>query len=610
MSRAFVSPFRLGLMTVVVVLCFGAVFYRLYDLHVVQRPHLLEVVRHDRQKFDLLYASRGDIVDQHGFTLATTRVLYELGVDPQAVEWQGDQLKDKAKLPALAGLLGLPAADVEQAFTNKYKEVDSNEGTEHQTIRWTVLSPRVDPSVEGQIEALKIKGVYGNRKYERVYPGGQLAAHVLGFMSKDGVPQAGIESAMDFYLRGQNGWRETEQDGHHHELDQFGIRQVDPANGLKVELTIDLQLQDYAERTVDSLVKEYQPQGVTIIMSEPSSGEILAMANYPTYDPNRYQDFPQVNLKNRALADVFEPGSTFKVVTAAAALNEGVVQPTDTFDCAKPTIEVNGRILKLPDDAEHNGVLTVEKIVAESSNRGAANIGVKLGAPRLRDYAAAFGFGKVTGMGLAGESRGVLHPLRDFDLDSLLITRMPMGHGVDATALQVHQAMTVVANHGLLMEPHVVRRIVDARGATVVQFVPKVERRVISTATADTMNLMLCEVVKDGTATRANLQDITVAGKTGTTQKIINGKYSSDHHISTFSGYLPAERPRLVITIIVDDANMQGKGIAYGGIVSAKAFQQVAKDSVNYLGIQPCNPATSARTNLVAMKGDNLDFFR
>ena len=166
-----------------------------------------------------------------------------------------------------------------------------------------------------------------------------------------------------------------------------------PPDGLNVELTIDLRLQYYAEQEVERLVQEYQPQGVTIIMSEPATGEILALANYPTYDPNHYGDFPLVNLKNRALSDVYEPGSTFKIVTAAAALNEGVVQPTDTFDCSKPTIDVNGRTLKLPHDAEPTGVLTVEQIVAQSCNRGAANIGVLLGAPRLHDYAAAFGFG-------------------------------------------------------------------------------------------------------------------------------------------------------------------------------------------------------------------------
>ncbi|HTB64384.1 MAG TPA: penicillin-binding protein 2 [Opitutales bacterium] len=609
MSRAFVSPRRFGSMTVVILLGFTAVFGRLFDLHVLQRPQLLEVARKERDKFDVLSSRRGDVLDQHGYPLATTRTLVEVGVDPTIVELTD---KEKAKWPQLAQLLGVPLANIEQIFTNiQYKEEDTDAGTEQKAITWKVLNPGLEPSVYDQVTALKIKGVYGNLKYQRVYPGGQLASHVLGYLNTTGEPQAGIESAMDFYLRGQDGWRETEQDGHHHELDQYS-REVKPTDGLNVELTIDMRLQDYAEQAVARLVKEYQPQGVTIIMSEPTSGEILALANYPTYDPNHYGDFPPVNLINRALGDVYEPGSTFKIVTAAAALNEGVVQPTDTFDCSKPTIDVNGRTLKLPDDAEQLGVLTVEQIVAQSSNRGAANIGVKLGATRLHDYAVAFGFGQKTDLmgSLPGESRGVLHPVKDFSLDNLLITRVPMGHGVDATALQVHQAMSVIANHGVMMGPHIVRKVTDAKGATVVEFLPKAERRVISVNTAETMNEMLCEVVKEGTATKASLQDITVAGKTGTTEKIIDGKYSTQHHVATFSGYLPAERPRLVITVIVDDANTHGQGTAFGGKVSAAAFQLLATDAVNYLGILPYNQATSGHTNLVAMKGDNLDWFR
>ena len=232
-----------------------------------------------------------------------------------------------------------------------------------------------------------------------------------------------------------------------------------------------------------------------------------------------------------------------------------------------------------------------------------------MGPVLLRKYASAFGFGQVTGIGLPGESRGLLHSLADFDTDSLMITRVPMGHAVDATALQVHQAMCTIANHGVLMKPYLVRRIFDSKGNTVMAFQPTPERRVVSTGTImdpGFLNDMLCAVVgPDGTAVRAKLQNITVAGKTGTAQKIIDGKYSSDHHVATFSGYLPAERPRLVITVIVDDAQEHGV-VAYGGTVSAPAFQHVAAEAVQYLGIQPQN----GRENLMAMKGDNLDWIR
>jgi cell division protein FtsI/penicillin-binding protein 2 len=610
MSRAFITSFRFGLMTAVILVCFGVLFYRLFDLHVLEHSELTAAAERSREKFVIEPARRGMIVDRQGNVLATTRTVVELGVDPQMV-LDGDE----AKLPALSQLINVPVADLEKDFTPQIREVATDDGDKPQPVRWVVLNPQVEESVYEKVAALGIKAVYGIRQYQRVYPGGDLAAHVLGYVTridtpgaKMGTPEGGIESAMDFYLRGQDGFKETELDGHHHELPQY-TREILPTDGLNVELTIDQVLQYYAQDELQTIVKEYQPAGATIIIGDPSTGEILALANYPTYDPNHYWDFPMVNLKDRAISDVFEPGSTFKIVTAAAALNEGLVRPTDTFDCSKATIDYLGRSLKLPHDDEPHGVLTVSQIVAESSNRGAANIGVLLGAPRLRSYAWAFGFGQYTGIGLPGESRGLLNSLADFDRDSLMITRVPMGQSVAATALQVHQAMSTVANHGVLMKPYLVRRIFDAKGNTVLEFQPTPERRVISSQTVTDpgfLNDMLCAVVSpDGTASRAKLQDITVAGKTGTAQKIVDGKYSSDHHVATFSGYLPAERPRLVITVIVDDAKEHGS-VAFGGVVSAPAFQHVAAEAVQYLGIQPQN----GHENLMAMKGDNLDWIR
>ena len=598
MSRAFVSTPRYGLVAVVILACFVTLLGRLYYLHVVERPELLAVAERDRHMFDRLYARRGDIVDQRGNVLATTRSVIELGLDPNVtVE------ADMAKLPELAQLIDVPVADLEKAFATKFHEIDTPAGPVEQPIKWTVLKPEIDETTYAKIDALGIKAVYGLRRFDRVYPGNELAAHVLGYVNTEGEPGMGVEAYMDFYLRGQDGWRETEHDGRRKELPQFSTEEVAPTDGLGVELTLDAMLQYYAEQEVKRLVSVYSPKAVSIIISDPATGEIQALANYPTFDPNHYGSYPAEDLKNHAVSDVFEPGSTFKIVTASAALNEGVVQPTDQFDCAKPTIEYKGREIKLPMDAEHNGVLTVTQIVSQSSNRGAANLGVLLGEQRLYDYARAFGFGEATGFGMGGESRGILNPVNRWD--GLTITRMPMGQAVAATALQVHDAMSVIANHGVLMEPHLVRRVFDANGQTVVAFPPVAKRRVITEQTADEMNAMLCDVVSpDGTAVRAKLQDITVAGKTGTAQKVENGHYSTDHFVSSFSGYFPAERPRLVMTVVVDEAHMQGT--AYGGLVAAPAFHNVAQQAVTYLGIQPAG----GRENLLAMKGDNLDWFR
>jgi cell division protein FtsI/penicillin-binding protein 2 len=482
--------------------------------------------------------------------------------------------------------------------------VETTEGVEHHLVHWTPLCEGLDDSVYTQIEKLGIKAVYGVRQFQRVYPGGELAAHLLGYVNKQGDPAQGVEAFMDFYLRGQDGWRQSEHDGHRHELPQFRAVEVPPTDGLNVEMTIDAMLQDYVEQEIKRMVAEYQPLAISIIISDPSTGEIQALANYPTYDPNHYWDYPMENLRDHAVSDTFEPGSTFKIVTASAALNEGIVQPDDHIDCARPTIEYHGHELPLPRDHETFGILTVSQIVSESSNRGAANLGVMLGGDRLYAYAQAYGFGTPSGFGLGGEARGILHPVDQWD--GLTITRMPMGHAVAATALQVHDAMATIANHGVFMAPHVVRRIYDANGQTVVEFPPEAVRRVISTRTADEMNAMLCNVVgtPEGTAERAKLPDITVAGKTGTAQKIVDGHYSDTHFVSSFSGYFPAERPRLVMTVVVDDAHFTGT--AYGGLVAAPAFHNIALLAVQYLGIQPAG----GRPNLLAMKGDSLDWVR
>ncbi|MGA2051793.1 MAG: penicillin-binding protein 2 [Opitutales bacterium] len=598
MSRAFISTPRYGLVAFVILACFATLLGRLYQLHVIMRPELLEVAEKNRQVFDVLYARRGDIVDQRGNVLATTRSVIELGLDPNMTVDA-----DLDKLPQLSQLIDVPVADLEKAFTTKTREEDSAEGPMEQMVHWTVLKPEIEEETYEKVNELGIKAVYGIRKFQRVYPGGELAAHVLGYVNKEDEPAMGVEAYMDFYLRGQDGWRKTEHDGRRNELPQFSTEEVQPTDGLSVELTLDAMLQYYAEQEVKQLVAQYGPQAVSIIISDPATGEIQALANYPTFDPNHYWDFPMANMTNHAVSDAFEPGSTFKIVTASAALNEGLVQPTDQFDCSKPTIEYRGKELKLPRDAEHNGILTVSQIVSESSNRGAANLGVLLGEDRLYGYARAFGFGESTGFGLGGESRGILNPVSSWD--GLTITRMPMGQAVAATALQVHEAMTVIANHGVLMEPHLVRRVFDENNQTVVAFPPVAKRRVISSQTADEVNEMLCDVVgPDGTAMRAKLQDITVAGKTGTAQKVIDGHYSDDHFVSSFSGYFPAERPRLVMTIVVDDAHFHGT--PYGGLVAAPAFHDIAQQAVQYLGIQPAG----GRENLLAMKGDNLDWFR
>lgn len=581
MSRAFVSGARSSIVIMAVAFAFCVLLGRLFYLHVWDQESLLQYLEGNRKTFNLIEARRGDIVDARGNLLAVTRTSYNIGVDPQSV-----RADDREKIPQLARLIGRPAGEIEAAFDTKYRIGEDN-SKEAQLIRWTPLLKEANEAVNEAVAALKIRGIYSNQSHSRAYPAGQLAAHVLGYVNKEETAVTGVERYFDYYLRGQDGWRESERDGRRRELAQFRGREVDASDGLNIELTIDQMVQHIVETEITRIAQEYQPEGISVIVSQAATGAILAMANYPSYDPNEFYDtrkYPISSQRNRALTDVFEPGSTFKIVPAAAALNEGIVRPTDVFSTGLARVSYQGRMLSLPSDHHYYESLSMQEVVVKSSNRGAAHLGLLLGEQRLHDYAAAFGFGEKTGCDLGGEVAGTLHRVSNWD--GLTITRLPMGHAVSATPMQVHAAMSVIANDGILMEPMLAKRIFDRAGQDVLRFSPKAKRRVVSADVADTMSQMLVDVVgENGTARRAAIENYQVAGKTGTTQKIVDGRYSNRHHVASFSGFFPADRPQLVITVVVDDPQLDGVG--YGGVIAAPAFRNIAEACIAYLGIRP-----------------------
>ncbi len=581
MSKAFVSSTRASLICGAVAFAFCVLLGRLFFLHVLDQQTLAEHVTANRKTFNVIEARRGNILDSRGNLLASTQTTYHIGVDPQSV----DEV-DPEKLQELARLIGSPVEAIETAFNTKVRKGEDF-AQEVRLIRWAVLAKNVDSATNDAVAALRIKGVYSNRAHARSYPSGQLAAHILGYVNKEDTPVTGIERHFDYYLRGQDGWRESERDGRRRELAQFRDREVEPTNGFNVQLTIDQTVQHIVENEIERLVTQYKPEGVSIIVSRPGTGEVLALANYPTFDPNAFFDtqrFPIANQRNRALTDVFEPGSTFKIVPAAAVLNEGLVDAADIFDTGVERVSYRGRTLRLPSDHKEYPRLSVRDIVVKSSNRGAAQLGMLLGEGRLHDYTAAFGFGERTGCEIGGEVAGTLHPVRNWD--GLTITRMPMGHALSATPMQVHMATSVIANDGLLMEPMLVDRVLDIDGSDVIRFAPKAKRRVVSVDVAEAMAQMLADVVgENGTAQRAAIDRYAVAGKTGTTQKIVNGQYSRQHHVASFSGFFPADEPALVITVVVDEPKLAGVG--YGGSVAAPAFRNIADACIGYLGIRP-----------------------
>ena len=580
MRTAFLSSFRFYLVFAAITCVFCSLAGRLVYLQAIKAPALRESAQSARRNFSTLQSRRGDIVDCKGNLLATTRSVVEIGVDPQSVVEE-----DLVLIPELARLLSLDTEEVRKAFLTKTRTGASFDGEVRQ-VRWAKIADEVEEEFYLRVMNLGIKGVYGNYKHSRLYPGKNLASHVVGFVNKEGTAAMGIEQMTDYYLRGQDGWRETERDGRRRELLQFRTREIPPVDGLNIELSIDRMIQDIVERQLVQVVEEFSPLSASIIVSEPTSGHLLGMANAPDFDPNLFNHAEMSDLRNRALTDLYEPGSVFKIVAVGGALNEGLVNSESIIDCSEAVSWRGGRKYRLPRDHHPLGKISVREVVAKSSNRGAAQLGIMLGDRRMYEYCRMFGFGRPTNLGARGERKGILHHPKNWD--GLTITRLPMGHAVSVTPMQMHSAMAAVANDGILMKPQLVRRVFDSSGRTVVDFKPRGSQRVLQSDVSSLLTDMLVDVVGDnGTAKQAKVEGYEVAGKTGTTQKLVDGRYSNRHHVASFVGFLPADNPRVVVTVVVDEPKMKAGRIGYGGSVAAPAFGKVAKEIMDYLGIRP-----------------------
>lgn len=364
------------------------------------------------------------------------------------------------------------------------------------------------------------------------------------------------------------------------ELVAYREQDIEARDGLNAVLTIDAQLQYILETGLAEAVAKHTPVSISAIMVRPKTGEILAMVTLPNFDPNRPSAFTPDALRNRAISDVAEPGSTFKIVVVSGALNENIVSLTDQFDCEHGRFSYAGRILH-DHDTKH-GILSVESIITHSSNIGAAKIGIRMGEAKLYEYVSHFGFGTKTGVPLIGEVSGIVHPTKKWSKVS--IAQIPMGHGVAVTPLQMVMAMSAIANGGHLMRPILVDRLEDEEGHVVAKYQPQMVREVVSSSTARQMVSALKTVVSpEGTAVKARLENYSVAGKTGTAQKIENGLYSSTKFFSSFIGFFPADDPELCISIVLDEPK-QGH---YGGETAAPYFKNIAERAANYLNIKP-----------------------
>ena len=559
---------RIGFVCFLLASLFTFFAFRLVDLQVGGHEKFLKLAAEKHGFKQPIFAQRGAIYDRHGEALA-------VNVPVRTVTADGTRIKDPAAVAHVAApFLGIKESELASKFSTKRPYVVIQNG----------VSELDATAMMNALEAAKLQGLYLQEGAQRVYPNGKMLCHVLGFVDHNGHGADGVEKVFDQALTGRNGYRHVEHDRKGVEIVLYRGQEQPAENGKNITLTIDMGLQAIVEKELDNAMAIYKPGGATAILVDPMTGEILAMASRPNYDPNHFNDATPEQMRNRAITDMYEPGSVFKIVATAGAINEEIVTENTPIFCEYGHFLYGGKILK---EASHEafGEIPVRDVLVHSSNIGAAKIALKMGDDKYYEYVRRFGFGEKTKIQLPGEISGLVNPPSRWD--KLTLTRMAMGQSVAATPIQVVMAMSTIANRGKLMVPQLVCKSSDGS----VPANSAVRREVLSSAVAEIINGALSDVVsKRGTAIQAKVEGYTVAGKTGTAQKINpHGGYLNDRYIVSFAGYLPAENPRLAALVVVDDAHVASSA-NYGGLVAAPVFSKIGEASARYLDL-PMSPA-------------------
>jgi len=551
---------RVALVVLGLAAAFVVVAGQLVHLQVLNAPGLATRARSQQQQTIRLAGDRGTITDRNGVILAKNMDVPSLFADPSAVA------DPKSTARALAGVLPASARTLERRL---------NAGGRH--FAW--LHRKLDPALAERVMALGLPGVHQVPESRRFYPKGQLLGQILGFAGMDNHGLSGVEQAFDPLLKGGEVAYVVERDalGRHLFAADADFRR--PVHGADLTVTIDEAIQYHVERELDRVMASSRAEGAEALVMDPETGEILAMAVRPGFDPNRIGRYAPEDLRNRLITDPYEPGSTLKVFLAAAALDEGVVTLEEVIDCEQGVLPLRGGALH---DHEPMGELSFAEVLTRSSNIGAAKVGMRLGADRLYAALRNFGFGERSGIELPGESPGVLPPVRRWSGRSL--PSVSIGQELMVTPLQLATAAAAVANGGWLVRPHLVKQVDGPKGAE--RTAPERRRRVVSAATAARLREALVGVTgPDGTAPNAAVPGYRVAGKTGTAQKAAEDRpgYAPGKFVASFVGMVPAENPRLVILVVVDEP----KGLHYGGSVAGPVFREIARPVLAYLGVPP-----------------------
>jgi len=537
----------------------AAIQLRLVQIQILQASTLRAAARSQQETVITLDPKRGPIFDRNGRELA-------LSVDVDSVYADPSEIAD----PTLAARKLAPVLGVR--FEDLRSRLKSGR-------RFAWVQRKITPAQRRSVEKLGLKGVYFIRESKRFYPKGTLAAHVLGYAGVDNQGLDGIEYSQDAATRGKAGFLIALRDGRGRRA--LGQSERPPTTGSSVVLSLDEVIQHLAERELERTVLEHQAKGGSVIVMRPDTGEILAMANRPTFDPNAYSDYPAEARQNRSIGALYEPGSTFKIVTAGAALEEKKVSPSTVIYCEHGSIKIGKYTIK--EDRLPFDYLSVAEIVEKSSNVGSIKLATMMSGSTFYRHITDFGFGQSTGIDLPGEAKGILRAPEQWS--GLSHASLAIGQEVGVTALQSVSAMAAVANAGILRRPWIVAGLVGEDGS---QTRPARSadpgRRVLSADTASALTAILERVVTDGTGKAAILPGYRVAGKTGTAQKIDEtGRYSRGRYVASFAGFVPSRDPALAIIVVVDEPH----GGFHGGEIAAPTFARIALPALQYMGVMP-----------------------
>lgn len=544
---------------------------RIVQFTLTDSPDLARLARRQHHEQIHIAAHRGAILDRHGETLASSIERPSLFVRPRRLA-----AEDRARAQAaLSSALDLPPGAIAAKLAS--------------TSNFVWLKRAVTPREQATVQSLGISGLGEVTEARRFYPHGSAAAQVLGFAGVDLRGIEGIERVYEQDLRALTRTLEIERDALGREILTDGMDDPRALDGATVELTLDVGLQAIAEHALEHGVREAQAAAGTAIVMDPWTGEILALVNAPTFDPNDRDTIPAAHRRNRAINDFYEPGSTFKAILAAAVLEHGVVRPDEMIFCENGGMPVGKWVIH---DHHRYGWLSMAESIAVSSNIAAAKMGEKLGRDRFHAFLTDFGFGKPTGIDLPAEVGGMLRPPAKWSRINLLTTSF--GQGIAVTPLQMARAFAAIANGGQLVKPYVGLRATSASGERLWEHHPTEIRRIMKPETARTVTSMLEAVVEEGgTGTKAQIAGVRVAGKTGTSQKVEpgTGRYSPHKRVASFVGFLPADQPRLVIMVMVDEPQTS----KYGGMVAAPIFRAIGAAALERLGLVPAPPSDLLR---------------